>query len=44
MLTTILEVLGGALVVAGVAMVFVPASLMIAGLLFLLASWRIETS
>jgi hypothetical protein len=44
MLTTILEAVGAALIVAGVALVFVPAALVVAGLLFLAASYRIETS
>jgi len=42
--TTILEVLGAALIVTGVAFVFVPAALVVAGLLFLAASWRIESA
>lgn len=43
-MTTALEGLGGILIVVGVAMVFVPASLVVAGLLFLLASYRIESA
>ena len=44
MLTTVLEGLGSVLIVAGVAFVFWPAALIVAGLLFLAASYRIETS
>jgi hypothetical protein len=44
MLTTVLEGVGAALIVAGVALVFVPAALVVAGLLLLAASYRIETS
>ena len=40
MLTTALDVLGAALIVAGVAFVFWPAALVVAGLLVLLALWR----
>jgi hypothetical protein len=43
MLTTALEGLGAVLIVAGVALVFVPAALVVAGLLFLLASYQIES-
>lgn len=43
MLTTALEVLGGMLIVAGVAFVFWPAALVVAGLLFLTVSWRLES-
>lgn len=42
--TTILEVAGGVLIVAGTAFILWPLALIVAGLLFLLASWRIETS
>ena len=44
MLTTALEGLGAILVVAGVAFVFWPAALIVAGLLFLTVSWRIESA
>ncbi len=44
MLTTVLDALGAVLIVAGVAFVFVPAALIVAGLLLLLASWQIETA
>lgn len=44
MLTTILEVLGALLIVAGTAFVFWPAALVVAGAFFLLASWRIEVA
>lgn len=37
-LTSLLEVLGLALVVAGVAMVFVPAAFMVAGVLLVVSS------
>jgi hypothetical protein len=39
-LTTILDLLGAALIVAGIAMVFVPAALAVAGLACLAISWR----
>lgn len=42
MLTTILEGLGAVLVVAGVAFIFWPAALIVAGGFFLLASWSAE--
>lgn len=38
--TTALDVLGGGLVVFGVALVFVPAALVLAGVGVLAASWR----
>jgi len=44
MLTTALEVLGGICIVAGVAVILWPAALIVAGLMLLLASWRIETA
>jgi hypothetical protein len=40
--TTILEVLGAALIVAGVAFIFVPAGLIVAGVMLIAASWRLE--
>lgn len=43
MITTVMEILGGALVVLGIALVFVPASLVVAGLLIIAASWRLES-
>lgn len=43
MLTTVLEVLGAALIVAGTAFILWPAALIVAGVLFLAASWRIES-
>lgn len=43
-MTTALEVIGGALIVAGVAFILWPAALIVAGALFLLVSYRIETS
>lgn len=42
MLTTMLDALGAALIVAGVAFVFWPAALIVAGAFLLLASWRFE--
>lgn len=44
MLTTLLEVAGAALIVAGVAFVFWPAALIVAGAGLLAVSWRIETA
>jgi hypothetical protein len=41
-LTTVLDVLGAVLVVAGVAFVFWPAALVAAGCFLLLASWRFD--
>ena len=38
--TTILDVVGAALIVAGIALVFVPAALAVAGLACLAISWR----
>lgn len=43
MLTTALEVLGVALILAGVAQVYVPAAFVVAGLILLAASWRANT-
>lgn len=40
MLTTVLDVLGAALIVAGVAFVFWPAALIVAGIALLAVSWR----
>ena len=40
-LTTILDVAGAALVVAGVALIFVPAALIVAGVLTVAVSWRV---
>ena len=42
MLTTVLDVLGAALIVAGVAFIYLPAALIVAGSALLLASWRAE--
>lgn len=39
-LTTVLDVLGAVLVVAGVALVYVPAALAVAGVACLAISWR----
>lgn len=41
MLTTVLELLGAALVVAGVAMVFVPAALVVAGVALIGVSYNL---
>lgn len=41
-LSTVLDVVGAALIVAGVAFVFWPVALIVAGGLFLLASWRFD--
>lgn len=38
--TTVLDVVGAALIVAGIALVFVPAALAVAGLALLAISWR----
>lgn len=40
-LTTALELAGGALIVAGVALVFIPAALIVAGVLALTFSWAL---
>ena len=40
-LTTVLDVAGAALLIAGVALVFVPAALVVAGVLALAASYRL---
>ena len=40
MLSTVLDVLGAALIVAGVAFVFWPAALIVAGIGLLAVSWR----
>jgi len=40
--STVLDVVGAVLVVAGVAFVFWPAALVVAGGFFLLASWRFD--
>ncbi len=42
MLTTVLDALGAVLIVAGVAFVFWPAALTVAGVMLLAASWRLE--
>lgn len=42
MLTTVLDVLGVALVVAGVALFSVPAALVVAGAALLAVSWRMS--
>lgn len=42
MLTTVLDVLGVALVVAGVALFSVPAALVVAGVALLAVSWRMS--
>lgn len=39
-LTTILDVLGAGLIVTGIALVYVPAALAVAGLACLAISWR----
>ncbi|WP_202129076.1 hypothetical protein [Pseudarthrobacter sp. ATCC 49987] len=39
-LTTVLDLLGAALIVAGIAMVFVPAAFAVAGAACLAISWR----
>lgn len=39
-LTTVLDVLGAALIVTAVALVYVPAALAVAGAACLLISWR----
>lgn len=39
-LTTALDVAGAGLIVAGVALVWVPAAIMLAGVALLLISWR----
>jgi hypothetical protein len=44
MLTTVLDVLAAALIVAGVAFIFWPAALVVAGLSLLAISWRLEIS
>lgn len=43
-MTTALEVIGGALIVVGIALVFIPAALMVAGLLFILSAYQIESA
>lgn len=40
MLTTVLDVLGAVLIVAGVALLSVPAALVVAGVALLAVSWR----
>lgn len=40
MLTTLLDVLGAVLIVAGVAVIFWPAALIVAGVAVLAVSWR----
>ena len=40
-LTTALDLIGAAAVVAGVALVFVPAAVMLGGVALLLISWRL---
>lgn len=40
MLTTAIDLIGAALIVAGVALVSVPAALIVAGVALLIASWR----
>lgn len=42
MLTTVLDALGAVLIVAGVAFVFWPAALVVAGAALIAASWRLE--
>lgn len=42
MFTTVLEVLGALLIVAGTAFVFWPAALVVAGAALIAASWRLE--
>lgn len=41
-MSTVLDVVGAALLVAGTAFIFWPAALLVAGGLFLLASWRFD--
>lgn len=41
-MSTVLDALGAALIVVGVAFVFWPAALIVAGGFLLLASWRAE--
>jgi hypothetical protein len=41
-LTTVLDVLGAALIVAGVALFSVPAALVVAGAALLAVSWRMS--
>lgn len=41
-MSTVLDVVGAALIVAGTAFIFWPAALCVAGGLFLLASWRFD--
>ena len=41
-MSTVLDVVGAALLVAGIAFIFWPAALIVAGGLFLLASWRFD--
>lgn len=43
-MTTVLEVIGGALIVAGVAFILWPAALVVAGLLFILSAYQIESA
>ena len=42
MLADVLGILGGALIVAGVALVSLPAALVVAGLLVTLTAWRLS--
>lgn len=42
MVTTVLDALGAVLIVAGVAVVFWPAALVVAGCFLLWASWRAD--
>jgi hypothetical protein len=42
MLADVLAVLGGALIVAGVGLVSLPAALVVAGLLLTVTAWRLS--
>lgn len=41
-MSTVLDIVGAALIVAGVAFVFWPAALVVAGVAVLFASWRFD--
>ncbi len=43
-LTTLLDLAAAALVVAGVAMIYVPAALIVAGAALCAVSWRLATT
>ena len=40
MLTSLLDLIGAALIIAGVALISVPAALIVAGVALIVASWR----